>query len=147
MSESDHHRRLVQALAKEISDESIWVRTPIIYCDLFDAVEGTSLPPLISGNRPDVFARDVGASLTIIGEAKTSNDIDNQHTCEQLQSFFDYLRHLPAAELWMGVPWLCAGTAMRLCTHARSRSSAENVAIRVVAFMIGTATFTRIWRG
>jgi len=147
MSESDHHRCLVRALAYEIADGAVWGRTPMIYCDLFDTIEGTCLPPLINGSRPDVFARDLGASLSIIGEAKTANDIDNPHTCEQLISFFDYLGHLPSAELWMGVPWLCAGTAMRICTHARARSSAPNVVIRVVAFMMGRTTFKRVWRG
>lgn len=102
-------------------------------------------PPIIGGNRPDVFARDIGASLSIIGEAKTPEDIDNQHTFDQLESFFDYLRVQPKAEFWMGVPWLSAGTAIRVCGYARRKSDALHVRVRVVAFMIGNTSIRRMW--
>ena len=50
------------------------------------------LPPTISGHRPDVYAWDPDASLTIIAEAKTDNDIDNAHTYSQLQAFLGHLQ-------------------------------------------------------
>lgn len=102
-------------------------------------------PPILGGNRPDVFARDIGASLSIIGEAKTFEDIDNRHTFDQLESFFDYLRVQPKAELWMGVPWLSAGTATRVCGYARRKADAQHVRFRVVAFMIGNTSLRRMW--
>lgn len=141
MSESDHHRNLVRALAGEISVDSIWTNIPLVYCDC-DA----DLPPVIGCNRPDVFAKDIASSLSIIGEAKTADDIDNRHTVEQLVSYFDYLRHQPYGELWMGVPWLSAGTAIRVIAHARKKSDAAQIPIRVVAFMIGDISIRRVWR-
>jgi hypothetical protein len=145
MSESAHHRSLVLALASEIFGDSIWVNKPIIYCDIQDGCL-SNFPPIIGNNRPDVFARDIATSLSIIGEAKTADDIDKRHTFAQLASFFDYLRDQPHSELWMGVPWLCAGMAMRVSVDIRKKLNAENIPIRVVAFMIGNISQRRTWR-
>lgn len=145
MSESDHHRSLVQALAGEISSDPIWDNPPIVYCDVQDGILA-DLPPIIGSNRPDVFARDLTTSLSIIGEAKTADDIDNRHTFDQLASFFDYLRHHPYGELWMAVPWLSAGTATRVCRLMREKQDAQHIPIRVAAFMIGNISLRRIWR-
>lgn len=145
MSESDHHRSLVRALEGEISGAPVWANAPIVYCDIQDGC-AADMPPIIGSNRPDVFAKDITSSLSIIGEAKTTDDIDNRHTFDQLASFFDYLRHQPQGELWMGVPWLSAGTAIRVSTLVRSKTSATYIPIRVVAFMIGNFSIRRIWR-
>ncbi len=136
---------LVRALAREISGNAVWTNTPIVYSDIQDETNSCDSPPIIGSHRPDVFVRDIGASMLIIGEAKTSDDIDNQHTFDQLESFFSYLRTQPKAELWMGVPWLSAGTATRVCGHARIRSDALHVRVCVVAFMIGNASLRRMW--
>lgn len=144
MSESEHHRSLVQALAIEIFGDLIWNNKPIVYCDIQDGC--SSEPPLIGNNRPDVFARDIATSLSIIGEAKTASDIDNLHTSMQLTSFFDYLRDSPRGEFWLGVPWLSAGTAIRVSMGIRQKLNAEHIPICVVAFMIGNTTLRRIWR-
>lgn len=145
MSESEHHRILVHALAREIAGNSVWAKPPVVYCDIQEGTITSDAPPLIGSNRPDVFARDIGAALSIIGEAKTSEDIDNRHTFDQLESFFDYLRVQPRAELWMAVPWLSAGTATRVCGHARKKCEALHVRFRVVAFMIGNTSVRRMW--
>lgn len=145
MSESGHHRILVHALAREISSDAVWAKPPIVYTDFQDGTNTSAAPPIIGTNRPDVFARDIGASLSIIGEAKTSNDVDNRHTLDQLESFFNYLRLQSKGELWIGVPWLSAGTATRVCAHARQKCNALHVRFRVVAFMIGNTSLRRMW--
>ncbi len=144
MSESDHHRSLVRALAEVISGDSVWTNSPIVYCDMQDDC-AADWPPIIGSNRPDIFAKDLASSVSIIGEAKTAEDIDNSHTFEQLASYFGYLQHQPHGELWMGVPWLSAGTAIRVSTHVRSKTDAAHVPIRVVAFLIGNVSIRRIW--
>lgn len=145
MSESEHHRILVYALTREIAGDSVWANPPIVYCDIQEGTITSNAPPLIGSNRPDVFARDIGESMSIIGEAKTSHDIDSRHTFDQLESFFVYLRVQPKAELWMGVPWLSAGTATRVCAHARRKYDALHVRFRIVAFMIGNTSVRRMW--
>ena len=145
MSESEHHRDLVRALAEEIASDPSWSIPPILYCDIQDGFSG-AVPPVAGLNRPDVLARDISTSRAVIGEAKTAQDIDNQHTFEQLASYFGYLRAQAEGELWMGVPWLSAGMAIRVSTLARKRTNSLGIPIRVVAFMIGATTMRRIWR-
>ena len=91
MSESDQHRSLVKALGGDIASDTRWSKPPIVYFDLQDGVSGEP-PPAIGANRPDAFAREISAGRTIIGEAKTTDDIDNQHTRDQLSSYFLYLQ-------------------------------------------------------
>ena len=145
MSESDHHRNLVKALGDDIAYDSHWAMPPIVYFDLRDGVSGQP-PPAIGPNRPDTFARDISTGRTIIGEAKTTDDIDNQHTCDQLVSYFNYLRTQPDGELWMGVPWTSAGTALRVSKLVRRQTQSEAIPICVVAYMIGATTFRKFWR-
>lgn len=145
MSESDLHRRLVYALSGDISNDVGWDKPPIVYVDLLDGVSGEP-PPNISANRPDVFVRDISTSRTVIGEAKTTNDIDNQHTCDQLTSYFEYLSSQSEGELWMGVPWMSAGTAIRVSKLVRRQTQSESIPICIVAYMFSTTTFRRFWR-
>ncbi len=118
---------------------------PIVYLDLQDCISG-ELPPPIGATRPDAFAKDISTGRIIIGEAKTTNDIDNQHTHSQLASYFEYLRMQPEGELWMAVPWMSAGTAIRICNLVRRQVQSATVSICVAAYMIGSTTVRRFWR-
>jgi hypothetical protein len=118
---------------------------PIVYFDLQDGISGEP-PPAIGSNRPDAFARDISTGRTVIGEAKTADDIDNQHTLDQLVSYFQYLRTQSDGELWMGVPWLSAGTAIRVSKLVRQQTQSQNIHICVVAYMIGPRIFRKFWR-
>lgn len=145
MSESDHHRSLVKALGEDIAGDTHWPMPPIVFCDLMDGISGEP-PPTIGSNRPDAFAREISTGRTVIGEAKTTDDIDNQHTRDQLVSYFDYLRAQPEGELWMGVPWMSAGTAIRVSKLVRQQTQSDAIRICVVAYMIGATTFRKFWR-
>lgn len=145
MSESDHHRSLVKALGGDIANDTRWSKPPIVLFDLLDGKSGEP-PPTIGTNRPDAYARDISTGRTVIGEAKTTDDIDNQHTRDQLSAYFEYLRTQPEGELWIGVPWLSAGTAIRISMLVRKQNLSENVPICVVAYMIGATTIRRFWR-
>lgn len=145
MSESDHHRSLVKALGHDIASDVVWNKQPVVYIDLQDGISFKP-PPNIGGNRPDVYVRDISSGRTVIGEAKTANDIDNQHTCDQLVSYFEYLLTQPDGELWMGVPWMSAGTAIRVSKLMRRQTQAMVIPICVVAYMIGGTIVRRFWR-
>lgn len=145
MSESDHHRSLVKALGSDISSDTRWNKPPIVYFDLQDGISGEP-PPAIGANRPDAFARDISTGRTVIGEAKTTDDIDNQHTRDQLSSYFLYLKAQPEGELWMAVPWMSAGTALRVSKLVRHQTQTLSIPICVVAYMIGATTVRRFWR-
>lgn len=145
MSESDQHRSLVKALGGDIASDTRWNKPPIVYVDLQDGVSGKP-PPVIWANRPDVFARDISTGRTIIGEAKTTNDIDNQHTLDQLSSYFLYLQSHTEGELWMAVPWMSAGTALRVSKLVRHQTKSKAIPICVVGYMIGAKTVRKCWR-
>lgn len=145
MSESEQHRFLVRALASDIVSDTRWNKSPVVYFDLQDLVSSEP-PPYIGSNRPDVFARDLSTGRTLIGEAKTTDDIDNQHTIDQLTSFFDYLHTRSEGELWIGVPWLSAGTAIRVCKLIRKRTNSENIPICVISYVLGSLYIRRVWR-
>ena len=48
--------------------------------------------PKIGGCIPDLYARSMKHGIEIVGEAKTSNDIFNNHTKFQIKSYIEHLR-------------------------------------------------------
>ena len=108
MSESLQHQQLV----KLIIDTTISIvgkdNTALIATD---AVNGYALPPLTSeGFRPDVYYCHNG--VLIIGEAKTSFDIDRMHSREQYESYIKKCALFRGeAILLIAVPWMDHATA------------------------------------
>ena len=102
MSESLQHQQLV----KQIIDEAIsivGIKNRSLIAS--DAVDGFSLPPLTSeGFRPDVYY--CYENMLIIGEAKTSSDIERLHSREQYKSYIRKCSLYPGeAILIVAVPW------------------------------------------
>jgi len=145
MSESIYHWDLVKALSSDISCDAGWSKSPIVYVDIQDCLSGEP-PRHIGSNRPDVHARDVSTGRTVIGEAKTTNDIDNKHTCDQFASYFKYLYTQPEGELWIGVPWMSVGTAIRISKLMRRQTQANNIPICVIGYMLCKTTIRKFWR-
>ena len=88
MSQSEAHRWLIEATAQAIQQ-----RNPAMQV-ITDLIEnpGDQVPWLIGGYRLDIIARCIASSFqTIIAEAKTNGDIDNQHTRSQIAAFVDHL--------------------------------------------------------
>ena len=85
MSESEEHRTLVRGVRN-----ALLLRYPnaSVVVDIQTA-PGDEVPPQIGGFRPDVFM--TRGSTTVIGEAKTTEDIDRPHTYSQVRSFIRYL--------------------------------------------------------
>ena len=90
MSQSDAHRELVLQVEKALSLKFPHLRITI---DV-QQQPGDLVPPKILGYRPDVYAIDSNHSLTVIAEAKTSEDLENQHTHKQVASFITYLERM-----------------------------------------------------
>ena len=86
--ESQAHKEYVQNAIDYIKRE-FGVSDSQIAADLGDA---STLPPKsIDGFRADIYVNT--PSLIIIGEAKTDNDINNNHTLAQFASY-DKKRHI-----------------------------------------------------
>lgn len=141
MSESLLHQKLVSML---LVDMKAWAGTPppFIYAD----AHGASLPPLIGNARPDVYAHFTLQDRAIVGEAKTSVDMESMRTLQQLEQYFEHLKHKAEGELWLAVPWVSAGAAMRICNAIKARSGTA-VTFRVSGWMLGERPFSRTWHG
>ena len=74
---------------------------------------------MLGDYRPDVYAVERESRRTIIGEAKTADDIDNNHTRRQLAAYFEHLAQSPSGEIWMAVELMSGGTAHRVCRAVR----------------------------
>lgn len=89
--ESNEHSNLCKMLLSNI------ISKPLIKCSyrIFASsasIKGYKTTPKMFGFFPDVYAEDKKRSLAIIGEAKTSEDICNKHTEEQLIAYIRFIK-------------------------------------------------------
>lgn len=108
MSESAQHQQLVRIIIDDIIKEVGLENTALIATD---AVDGFALPPLTSeGFRPDVYY--LLNDRLIIGEAKTSDDIDRLHSKGQYESYIKKCSLFQGdATFILAVPWMDHATA------------------------------------
>lgn len=118
MSESMQHQNLVSLIIENIEkivgkDKSCFIES--------DIADGRPLPQLTQeGFRPDVtFQYD---NQLIIGEAKSSNDVDTEHSKLQYES---YIRKCSlfqgSALLIIAVPWTEYATVYNIINRIRKR--------------------------
>jgi len=141
MSESAVHRTLVAVLMEDIERQP-WEVKPFLYAD----ASGMEIPPLIGSMRPDVYANFPLQARAIVGEAKTSRDLESFHTTGQLEAYFEHLGGKSSGELWLAVPWISAGAAIRICSATKARMRSP-VPFRVSAWLLGEQNFSRGWHG
>jgi hypothetical protein len=73
---------------------------------------GSTKPKKINGYIPDVYCEVPGLGHTIIGDAKTPNDLETRHTRAQLEAYADYLAtHRASGELVIATRFEWAGSA------------------------------------
>lgn len=118
MSESLQHQQLV----KQIIDETVNIvgkeNKSLITADVAD---GFSLPPLTSeGFRPDVYY--LYQKTLIIGEAKTSSDIERLHSREQYESYIrKCFLHQGEAIFLVAVPWMDHATIHNILAKIKKK--------------------------
>ena len=101
MAESEQHRLLVKKM-------EIWLNENFPDSKaVVDAQEkpGDPTPPIIGSHRPDLYAES--KKQIIIGEAKTSFDIERRHSISQFKSFLSYLEKGKDNQLMLSVPYEC----------------------------------------
>jgi hypothetical protein len=118
--ESSQHLRFVATLVNYIEQRYKSLETMVVLSDLPSTVGG-SRPPRIGGFAPDVYAADVPATITIIGEAKTKADLVTPHSRQQIEAFLDYLRYQKAGVFILAVPLFSSATA-RIVIETAKRS-------------------------
>lgn len=113
MPESATHAGLVQAVILYAEREFGNLADIAVREDAVRPVRGER-PPRIEGYVPDVFVTDVPTTKTLIGEAKTQQDIETDHSRRQIFAFLSYLSKTPRGIFVLSVPMVTAATARRL---------------------------------
>ena len=118
MSESAQHQQLVRLIIEDIIGEVGPSNTALVTTD---AVDGFALPPLTNeGFRPDVYY--LFDNRMIIGEAKTSDDIDRLHSRSQYESYIKKCSLFQgSATFIMAVPWMDHATAHNIIRKIRKQ--------------------------
>jgi hypothetical protein len=104
-----------------------------VFCDLTGRL-GSSKPKKVGGFVPDVFCTIPARKHTIIGDAKTPDDLETRHTRDQLEAYADYLAtHSAIGELviatrfeWVG----CARSLLKSLTPVKARGAPR---VRVIS--------------
>jgi hypothetical protein len=110
-----------------------WIRETRACDDLCILVDdpteaGLDKPPNIGGYQPDVFAKAVVRQpITIIGEAKTTYDLETNRSELQLISYLSYLKSASDPFLVMSTSWVVQRTAKGLLCHLRDLCEASRV--------------------
>jgi hypothetical protein len=139
------HRELVRLLSRRIAGDE-----PLAWASFIDGLrfgDRTGVPPKLGDFRPDIYAIERTSRRTFIGEAKTADDIDNNHTRRQLATYFQHLAEAPVGEVWMAVPMLSGGTAHRVCRAVRASIGVERVAFVITGWLFGPKPVVEMWRG
>jgi type IV pilus biogenesis protein CpaD/CtpE len=128
MAESITHLRLVESLVAHISAQYAGVA---LFHDL-PSLLGAEKPPCLGGYRPDVYAKDVPTTITVVGEAKTENDLVTEHSREQLTAFLRHLASCQRGVLVLAVPWPARATAQNLVSRLQRQIGCMQVATLVL---------------
>jgi hypothetical protein len=146
MPESALHRELVSRLrsAVQVRRSGSW----FLFLDANDGIASEGCPPILGSVCPDLYARENPGHHVVIGEAKTSRDLDNLHTEKQLYEYFLHLSNEPSGELLLAVPLMSVGAAHRLCRAARAQVGCEVVPFEVMGWLFGVnKALCEVWRG
>lgn len=131
MSESSVHTNLVKLLAK-------WIIELLPPEDgshmLVDIPENSpqKKPPKIYEFVPDVFVTNIQRFDFIIGEAKTTLDIDNSHTIDQLTAFLKKCSESNNSLLVLAVPWHEVRLTTSIIRHCKKETGLDQVKTRVI---------------
>lgn len=132
MPESAAHSSLVQTVIRFAEREFGGLANIAIREDALRPLRGER-PPKIEGHVPDVFVTNVPTTTTLIGEAKTEQDIDTHHSHQQISAFLRYLSNTPRGIFVLSVPFGSAAAARRLIaqlnkpfSHATTRTVVLN---------------------
>jgi hypothetical protein len=84
-------------------------------------------PSRIGGFVPDVYAFDAPLTTVIIGEAKTSTDLETQHSAKQMLAFLSHLGEQQTGIFILAVPWQAKRRAQTIIEMLRAKTGATSV--------------------
>jgi len=110
MAESTNHARLVEVLADFAKDSFQACGHYALYVDKV-SLDRQECPPYVEGHVPDLLIRDVPQTRIMIGEAKTTKDLESEHSQLQIRAFLKYLQNTPNSSFVLCVPLAARATA------------------------------------
>jgi hypothetical protein len=123
MGVSDTHINLVKAMASWVKQNCHPNEYALMLLDLPETIRRDN-PPLIGGYIPDLYIKSV---RMIIGEAKTSQDIETKHSREQYTQYLKHLKQYRDSLFIMAVPWYCVPLTKSLILRVQKNINAVNV--------------------
>ena len=132
MAESPQHRFLVSALED-------WVAINLLQNDrAYLLIDNTlNRTPNIYGFVPDLCVLAGPNGEYVIGEAKTTKDLENFHTINQLNSFLKKCSQVENSYLVIAVPWDVTRLAKSIIKQLiNDRSDASKVSIVIIQNLV-----------
>lgn len=133
MSESELHIQLVRHLYIWVKNEIFEGDCGFILAELPEFSCSRRTFNLPAGPRPDLHAKRPQDGLLVIGEAKTTSDIETK------QSQFQYLCYLEECErnagpamLVIAVPWHAQRSAVNLLRSLMKKNATINTCLKVI---------------
>ncbi|MBQ3475611.1 MAG: hypothetical protein IJH20_05520 [Bacilli bacterium] len=124
--ESDKHHSLVKKIYNYVR-KLYFVEDGLIESDIYEIHGNVTRMP--EGFIPDLFY--MHNNLLIIGEAKTNDDIEKEHSFRQYNSYFKYISNKSKKGIncifIIAVPWECTKTALRIF-----KKYSENIRVKLV---------------
>lgn len=126
MPASYDHELMVKGL-------TVWAKSkesPFENCQLYSdctLIPKYEMPPILNGFRPDIFAISKDNTAFLVGDAKTSTDVESNRTREQLTGFIEWLSSKEMGYIVLGVPWVSKASAMSLLKFLLSSNSKMNI--------------------
>ena len=131
MSESSIHIELVDELAGWIAKSFCNGDHGYIFIERPDNPAGKR-PQQVSGSVPDVMVINAPGYKCVIGEAKTANDIDNQHTIDQIRVFLRKCAEFEGSFFVFAVPWYRVGLARSIIKYCCRDTGIDDINIIVL---------------
>lgn len=123
LAESSKHTALVQVIIRYIGREHAQLG---IVNDLSSPLHAEK-PNRIDGFVPDVYAFDAPLTTVIIGEAKTQDDLETEHSRKQITAFLSFLCLQKTGILILAVPWHLRRRATAIIETLRAETGATSV--------------------
>lgn len=136
MAESEYHIRLVEALAGWISGEFLKGDTGCLFVDS-PSSPAECKPPNINGFIPDVYIPYDFAKVLVIGEAKTSGDLETSHTQKQIEVFLTKCAYYEGSTFVLAVPWDMVRLAVATVNEVKALVGAVRVRTVVLEKLAG----------
>jgi len=131
MPESQTHLNLVKNIKIYIDSDIPNSKNFLILSDTPESLN--NLPLKINNEfRPDVFAQDNNGRI-IIGEAKTTKDLETSHSKNQIKCFIHYLMKKEDSVFILATPLISINTAKNLLRIIKRKLGAENVKSKCIA--------------